>query len=99
MAAGLLFWWPIVEPWPSVPKDSRWFVPLYLFLGTLPCDALSAFLTFSDRLVYQTYSLRDQETAGALMWVCVTFIYVIPAVVVTVRMLGDTSDQFEEKCG
>src|SRR5262245_26128066 len=24
LVAGLLFWWPIIEPWPSVPKDSRW---------------------------------------------------------------------------
>jgi len=79
-AAGILFWRPVIAPWPHVTKDTRWFVPLYLFLGTLPCDALSAFLTFSDRVAYQSYlsgpqlfnlsALRDQLTAGALMWVC-----------------------------
>jgi putative membrane protein len=107
VVAGFLFWWPLIEPWPSHPKSSRWHVPLYLFLGTLPCDALSAFLTFSDRVVYQTYSgsgldisaLQDQETAGALMWVCVTFIYLMPAVVVTIRMLCDASDHVEETYG
>jgi cytochrome c oxidase assembly factor CtaG len=98
-AAGILFWWPIIEPGPGVARDARWSVPLYLFLGTLPCDALSAFLTFSDRVVYPSYlsrpplfslsALRDQETAGALMWVCVTFVYLVPAVVVTIRTLGD----------
>jgi len=108
MAAGLLFWWPIIEPRPGVSNGPRWSVPLYLFLGTLPCDALSALLTFSDRVVYETYlsgsqldipPLRDQETAGALMWVCVTFIYLIPAVVATIRILCDASDQVEETQG
>lgn len=103
-AAGILFWLPIIEPQPLITHDTQWAVPLYLFLGTLPCDALSAFLTFSDRVVYHSYlsrpqilslsALRDQETAGALMWVCVTFIYLIPAVVVIVRILGDASDRF-----
>jgi cytochrome c oxidase assembly factor CtaG len=103
LAAGILFWLPVVEPSPRAAQTNQWIVPLYLFLGTLPCDALSAFLTFSDRVVYPSYlarpqilipsALNDQQTAGALMWVCVTFIYLIPAVVVTVRILGDASDR------
>jgi putative membrane protein len=97
-AAGILFWLPVIECRPDIRNEPRWFVPLYLFLGTLPCDALSAFLTFCDRVVYQTYVQRsqlldispvqDQETAGALMWVCVTFIYLVPAVVITIRLLS-----------
>jgi putative membrane protein len=95
---GLLFWWPIIQPWPSVARFPRWCIPLYLFLATLPCDALSAFLTFCDRVVYPSYlsasppfkisPLVDQETAGAIMWVCVTFIYLVPAVIVTVQILS-----------
>jgi len=97
-AAGLLFWWPVVQPWPSLVRWPRWGVPLYLFLATLPCDALSAFLTFCGRVVYPQYMstphildispLGDQECAGALMWVWVTFVYLAPAVVVTVQMLS-----------
>jgi len=97
-AAGLLFWWPVVQPWPSLAAWPRWSVPLYLFLATLPCDALSAFLTFCNRVVYPHYisahrlfdisPLGDQESAGALMWVCVTFAYLVPAAVVTVQMLS-----------
>jgi len=73
-------------------------VPLYLFLATLPCDALSAFLTFCGRVVYPHYlsmprlfdisALGDQECAGALMWVWVTFVYLAPAVVITIRTLS-----------
>src|SRR5262249_41653245 len=97
-AAGILFWWPIIEQRRGTAKMSRWFVPLYLFLGTLPCDALSAFLTFCDRVVYQPYGrgpqlfdmspLQDQETPGALICVWVTFIYLVPAVVITIRLFS-----------
>jgi putative membrane protein len=97
-AAGLLFWWPVVQPWPSLVRGPQWSAPLYLFLATLPCDALSAFLTFCNRVVYPHYlsahrhfdisALLDQERAGALMWVAVTFAYLVPAVVVTIQMLS-----------
>ncbi len=81
-------------------------MPLYLFMATLPCDALSAFLVFSDRVVYPAYlsaprhagltALEDQEYAGALMWLCVTIAYVIPAAVITIQVLSP-QPQFAEK--
>lgn len=96
--AGLLFWWPVIRPWPSLSSEVRWSVPLYLFLATLPCDALSAFLTFCGRVVYPHYlhadglfgvsALGDQEIAGALMWIWVTFSYLVPAAAATIRMLS-----------
>jgi len=97
LAAGVLFWWPVVQPWPCL-KRTHWHTPLYLFMATLPCDALSAFLVFCNRVVYSHYRamgqrfglspLGDQECAGGLMWVCVTFAYLIPAAVVTVELLS-----------
>ncbi|MCU1274034.1 MAG: 4Fe-4S ferredoxin, iron-sulfur binding domain protein [Bryobacterales bacterium] len=103
--AGLLFWWPVIQPWPSVAAPPRWWVPLYLFLATLPCDALSAFLTFCDYVVYRPYlssdafdltPLQDQALAGALMWVTVTFAYLIPALIVTMRILSGPRSQTSE---
>lgn len=97
LTTGLLFWWPVVQPWPSVARWPRWSTPLYLFLATLPCDVLSAFLAFCDRVVYSSYAaphlpgvspLEDQEFAGALMWVSVTLIYLVPAVAVTIQLLS-----------
>jgi cytochrome c oxidase assembly factor CtaG len=95
---GLLFWWPVIQPWPSTPRWARWSIPLYLFCATLPCDALSGFLTFCDRVVYTSYlaapqilttsPLQDQEWAAALMWVSVTIIFLVPAVVVTIQILS-----------
>ncbi len=93
--AGLLFWWPVVRATPDWP---RWSTLLYLFLATLPCDILSAFLAFCDRVVYPSYlsapglfglsPLQDQQCAGALMWISVTFAYLLPATVITVKMLS-----------
>jgi putative membrane protein len=98
---GLLFWFPVIRPWPSVARWPRWSIVLYLFFATFPCDALSAFLTFCDRVVYPGYlsgtphsaisPLQDQQCAGALMWVCVTFVYLIPAVMITTKLLSAPS--------
>src|SRR5260370_14469868 len=54
LSAGLLFWLPIVRTRPREATGPQWsmFMPLYLFLATLPCDILSAFLTFCGRLLY-----------------------------------------------
>ena len=96
--AGIVFWWPVIQLRPT----SGWSVPVYLFLATLPCDALSAFLVFCGHVVYRPYlagddshgmfglsPLEDQALAGALMWVTVTFVYLIPALVLTARLLSE----------
>ena len=95
--AGLLFWKPVIPLRPG-GYHAQWPVVLYLFTATLPCDALSAFLAFCGRVVYQPYlsvprhfglsALQDQECAGALMWTSVTLAYLIPAVLVTLRLLS-----------
>lgn len=103
LATGLLFWWPVVSPWPSAPIWPRWSILLYLFLATLPCDVLSGFLVFSERVVYPAYFaaprhfgfsvLEDQQCAGALMWTCVTVVYLVPAAILTTRLLSPRSSR------
>jgi putative membrane protein len=95
LGTGLLFWWPVIKPWPGV---DGWMTILYLFLATLPCDILSAFLVFSDHVVYYTYVSRpghssvsvlaDQQSAGALMWTCVTLVYLVAGAILTVQLLS-----------
>ncbi|MET0414323.1 MAG: cytochrome c oxidase assembly protein [Polyangiaceae bacterium] len=94
LVGGLLFWLPVLEPYPFQSRWPRWSVPLYLFLASLPCDVLSAFLAFCDRVVYAHYdahcgpmALEDQQRAGALMWFWVTIAYLVPATLVTVDLL------------
>ena len=94
LASGLLFWWPVFQ-------TPRWSILLYLFLATLPCDALSGFLVFSDRVSYPVYLcapsrgaasvLSDQQCAGALMWTAVTVIYLIAGAVLATHLLSAPS--------
>ena len=98
LATGLLFWWPVVQPWPTVPKRPEASMLLYLFLATLPCDILSGFLVFCDRVVYPVFlpspqsfalsALEDQQCAGALMWTCITVVYLIAGAIVATRSLS-----------
>jgi cytochrome c oxidase assembly factor CtaG len=98
LGTGLLFWWPVVQPWPSDPTGPRWSTVLYLFLATLPCDILSGFLVFSDRVAYSVYLsipgqtplfvLDDQQRAGALMWTVVTIVYLVAGMVLSTRLLS-----------
>jgi len=97
-SAGLLFWWPVIKPWPSASTGPRWSMILYLFLATLPCDILSGFLAFTDRVAYPVYFstprlfgfsvLEDQQCAAALMWTCVTLIYLVPAAIISLKLLA-----------
>jgi putative membrane protein len=98
LASGLLFWWPVVRPSASTSKWPESSILLYLFLATLPCDILSGFLVFCDRVVYPVFlssprsfglsALEDQQCAGALMWTCVTVVYLIAGSVFTARLLS-----------
>jgi putative membrane protein len=103
LASGLLFWWPVVQPWRSASKWQEASLLVYLFLATLPCDILSGFLVFCERVVYPVYfsssqpfglsALEDQQCAGALMWTCVTVVYLIAGAIVTARLLSSRGSQ------
>ena len=98
LSTSVLFWWPVIEPYPSQSHWSRWTIPLYLLLAMFPGGALGAFLTFYDGVIYPSYlnappvfgvtPLTDQILAGALMWVSGIFFFVVPAVFVTLRLLS-----------
>jgi cytochrome c oxidase assembly factor CtaG/ferredoxin len=79
LAASLLFWWPVVQPFPSQARWPRLLMVPYLLLASLQMTVLSAFFSFRDTLAYATYAMAprissmsamdDQALAGALMWV------------------------------
>jgi putative membrane protein len=98
---GLLFWWPVVRSWRGASKPEGWSIVVYLFLATLPCDILSAFLVFSERVMYPVYLsmprhsslsvLEDQQLAGALMWTTVTIVYLVAGAILSTRLLSPQS--------
>jgi len=63
---SLMFWWPVIAPWPWRPPWSRsgsagadsgrWILLPYLLLADVVNTGLSAFLCFSGRLLYPSYA-------------------------------------------
>src|SRR4029453_3719689 len=92
LGAGLLFWWPVVRPWPFHARWSRSAMIPYLLLADIQNTALAAILVFSDRVLYPSYAgpgaLADQVLAGLLMWVPMSLAYLVPAAVLTARWLS-----------
>jgi len=94
---NLMFWWPVIRPWPSRALESRWVLIPYLLLADIVNTAISAFLCFAGRLLYPSYdtlarpfglsALNDQVAAGAFMWVCGSMVYLIPAVAIVAQLL------------
>ena len=96
--ASVLFWWPVIAPWPSHYTGSRWLLLPYLLSADIINTAISALLCFSGRLVYPSYGhqprvfditpLNDQVAAGGLMWVFGSIIFLIPAMTITLHLLA-----------
>ena len=96
--ASLLFWWPVVQPWPSQAQWPRWAIVPYLLVADLQNTTLSAILVFSDRVLYPWYlnvprlfgfsAQQDQAAAGAIMWVVGSLAFVVPAVIIAVQCLS-----------
>ena len=97
-ATSLLFWWVVVEPWPTRERWPRWAVILYLLSADIVNTALSATLAFAGKVLYSSYAeaprvcflspLKDQIAAGSEMWVLNSVVMLAPAVVIALRELS-----------
>jgi cytochrome c oxidase assembly factor CtaG len=94
---SLAFWWVVIRPWPSHARWSRWAMSPYLLSADLINTIVSAFLTFSGRVLYPTYAraprvcslsaLSDQVAAGTGMWFFGSLVFLLAAVWITYRLL------------
>ncbi|HEX3987498.1 MAG TPA: cytochrome c oxidase assembly protein [Acidobacteriaceae bacterium] len=65
---SLLFWWPVIEPWPlrspwkrtGSGENGRWLLLPYLLLADVVNTALSASLCFSGKLLYPSYAAQPR---------------------------------------
>jgi putative membrane protein len=95
---SLMFWWPVIAPWPFRQNYSRWILLPYLLLADIVNTGLSASLCFSGRLLYPSYgavprlfglsALNDQVAAGAFMWVAGSIVFLVPAMAITLQLLS-----------
>jgi cytochrome c oxidase assembly factor CtaG len=106
LSTALLFWWTIQRPWPASPRPHDWGAIIYLALSDVVMTLLSAFLAFCDRPVYSYYvehpnpfgiSVVDDQVLGAvLMWVLGSFAFLIPAMLITLRLLSPERRRAEQ---
>ena len=98
--AAILFWWPVVQPFPSRRHWPLWTVVVYLLAADLVNTALAAVLAFSEHAIYPTYvdvprlfgttALTDQVAAAVIMWVPGSLVFLVPATVVAIKFLSPT---------
>jgi cytochrome c oxidase assembly factor CtaG len=101
LATALLFWYVILHPWPCRIRSTGWMILLYLLSADIVNTALSGFLTFCSRPIYQFYisgpnpfhisALSDQVAAGVIMWVLNSFVFLVPAMLLAARLAGFSS--------
>jgi cytochrome c oxidase assembly factor CtaG len=101
LGSSILFWWPLIRPWPTNARYPGWYMLPYLVGADIVNTALSAFLAFCDRPVYIYYlkqpnpfgvtPMSDQATGAVIMWVIGSMVFLIPAILVTVRLLQQDS--------
>jgi putative membrane protein len=97
LGSAILFWWPLMRPWPTIAHTLGWYALPYLVLADIVNTVLSAFLAFCGRPVYGYYlrephpfhisPMSDQELGAVIMWVMGSLVFLIPAVIVTVHLL------------
>jgi putative membrane protein len=101
LGSSILFWWPLIRPWPTNGRYPGWHMLPYLVGADIVNTALSAFLAFCDRPVYGYYlaqpnpfhisPISDQVIGAVIMWVIGSLVFLIPAVFITVSLLQQDS--------
>jgi cytochrome c oxidase assembly factor CtaG len=96
LGTALLFWYPVIRPYPSRPRWSLWLLLPCLILADVQNTALSALFTFSDRPIYAYYAevpklggsvIDDQSAAGVIMWVPGTLAFLLPLFAIGLRLM------------
>ena len=87
LATALLFWWPVIQPWPSPPVWPRWAMIPYLLLADVQNTIFSAFFASRSGALSDVRRgaaavghrrLDDQTAAGAIMWVPGSLAFLVP---------------------
>jgi cytochrome c oxidase assembly factor CtaG len=96
---GMIFWWPVVMPWPAFRHFGAPMKILYLLLGTLFHTVIGMIMLSAELPMYGIYELAppivpvppraDQQLAGGIMELGVFFAIVIGSAVLFFRMAAE----------
>lgn len=101
--AGVLVWWPLIQPVPMRRRLTGMAPLVYIFSAKVGLAALGIYLTWSSGLVYDHYGTvprvwgldptEDQNVGGAMMMVEQSVVLVIVLVVLFARMLRQSEEE------
>jgi putative membrane protein len=97
LGSGLLFWWSIVH---GQRRAARGMSIVYLFTTAVHTGVLGALMAFSRVPWYPAYAegaarwgltpMADQQLAGLIMWIPASVAYLVAALAIMRRWLGDS---------
>jgi putative membrane protein len=72
LGTSILFWWPVIRPWPARSSHAGWFLLPYLVMADIVNTLLSAFLAFCDRPGYSSIArsiatIRNSRMSSAYL--------------------------------
>jgi putative membrane protein len=96
MAASVLLWWPVLSPFPELPRAAYPVQLLYLFVVGLPMVVVAIFITMADGMLYPYYAgaprvwsalgpHADQHLGGLIMWIPGGLVFLVAISVVFFR--------------
>jgi len=98
LTSSILFWWCILQPWPTHAKTRGWGMLIYLISADVVNTMLSAFLAFCGRPIYTFYldhpnpfsvsPVEDQVLGAVIMWVFGSLAFLLPAVIIAIQLAG-----------
>lgn len=103
LLTGLLFWWPVILPYPARVRWTAWWLIPYLLLAGIQGTVISAIITFAPHVLYTPYlhvpriahisALVDQQLAGGIMWIPGSLVYGTALVWVGTKILWAQGDR------
>lgn len=98
-AAGMLYWWHVTGAGPRIHKQIGLIGRIAFVLAAIPPNmALGAVLAFVNEPIYTYYTavprlwnlsvIDDQRIGGVIMWVPGSMMYIIAALILAARLLG-----------
>jgi putative membrane protein len=99
IVTAILYWCPILNPAPELPRLTPLAGMVYMFISTQPMMALGAIITFSSQPLYTIYQhapllggftrLGDQQLAGLIMWLLMDIPLLITLSILFFRWMGE----------
>ncbi|HEY7341425.1 MAG TPA: cytochrome c oxidase assembly protein [Ktedonobacterales bacterium] len=98
IGTAILYWCPILNPVPQLPRITPVFGMLYMFISTQPMMALGALIVFSGQPLYSIYAgapslwgftpLGDQQLAGLIMWLIMDIPLIVTITILFFRWMA-----------